>query len=130
MIHYYADCTVVVCDTCRRELSVSYNFVPTQYMFDAEHYCKDHEPSCADCGCSLVDQPRFPAHDITPDGQETWLRCELCSAIRMRDDVLRLIQLDGGNAVRHFAAQRGIVKLPRAAGSVEEAVGSESETAA
>jgi len=78
MIRHYADCDAVECDdpTCGKELRVTRTFADE--LRPEEHFCPEHEPGCAVCGRSLANRTRHPAPDITPDGQETWLRCQAC----------------------------------------------------
>jgi hypothetical protein len=129
MIRHYTDCLAIECDGCGTELYVGH-VVPT--AFEAtEHYCDDCErPGCAECGVDLVDKPRFEAHDIQPEGQ-TWFRCAACSAAVIRDDLLHLINLDRGDAVRQFTAEFGLEKqTTRGATAGDDVDVPESTTAA
>jgi hypothetical protein len=84
VIRRYADCIAVLCDKCGKELRVTSNLTDDLRAWEA--FCPGCEPGCADCGCSLANRTRHPAPDITPDGQETWLRCDGCHRDHERED--------------------------------------------
>jgi len=75
MIREYVDCFVRECDHCGKELEVLQAIHKSELK--REHFCDEHRPACCECGVYLDNDIRFPAPDLTPDGQEVWHRCRI-----------------------------------------------------